>query len=854
MSVAWIALSRDAKSSPEAKILSTHGSDDGDVVVQVSSPTGEVERCWRLVGAKVSVEEAAEVDDSGSKTAAVCCFSVFSRRFVAVSGDRKNLVSWDANLQHVATRALAAIVSDADAGVEKLLPLSHSHNVLVCLSDGSVVAVDANLTGAVANWGAGDASKTVKFAAVLSEGAEDVAKMSDEELKKHKRAIARRRKQSARANASVARPPFEMLVLVTDDGGDEQKHKSTLVDVSNMARVAVLQTIDMTALLGGSGDEDDESEQRQKRKRARKGGKKGKKQTKNTASSSSLLTCAASLDSRSISVVSAQGSWSVVSFPAASSISHRRAFQSTPQVTVSAALSLRNVDSLASCFVSPHGLALVGLQYGAQPDGEDDKRSSQVPLSATLQAIQRQVDNNNNKSDDDDSKELSSTLLTVWDTKFGTVQQAERLPAGFDRVSSDSVAADTAGRRVLVRANDGERHIVSVVTAAAQSGSLLSAIGRLAQSAQFMSTSSAVKMAQPPLLPAFDTNAVWRSSTEASIDSLHEHFDSSIAESHQEEESALAKLVDTTRTKTSKQFHKVFDAFMAKRRRTIRSTRRSHLKRKRSQDSDDDDDDDGDDDEQKRAQQSSSASSWDVSQHFLESVAKRCVASEFWSALDTLVNTNRLSAQSMPELIVRLIECQQTDVIKNVLVHVHDVSEDELVLILQYALDAICDNTVEDEDDSKNDKNKVSSLDHDAESIIHLVLSAPRSDVFLHESLKALTEQQSVVMLRYLHKWLQRYWAHTESFIGRSFRHMRLPSFSQVLEWAMMVVDAHFTRFVLLPECEQIIRDMRHIVCVDHLQLCQGMEGLRGALKHVLKHESVPRPSIGAYSVDYVAL
>jgi len=167
-----------------------------------------------------------------------------------------------------------------------------------------------------------------------------------------------------------------------------------------------------------------------------------------------------------------------------------------------------------------------------------------------------------------------------------------------------------------------------------------------------------------------------------------------------------------------------------------------------------------------------------------------------------------------------------------------------------------------------------------------VAISGGRNDPFLQQVLMTLNDDKLLTFLHYLHRWLHRYWVagstrrfpSTNSSISASTptttqAHSavsRQPTLAQVVDWASLLLDAHFPSLLAFPDRYQsnrfawLLRHIRVLIDEKHILLCTQMETLRGFLDAWLKEKReeksvkskgrVPTPMIEEYSVEILTI
>lgn len=297
-------------------------------------------------------------------------------------------------------------------------------------------------------------------------------------------------------------------------------------------------------------------------------------------------------------------------------------------------------------------------------------------------------------------------------------------------------------------------------------------------------------------------------------------------------------------------------------------------------------------------------SSRDPSQAEVSALVARCLEDcdlGLWSPLRRLLRTRRVSASANPELLPVLIREGQIELLEECLRCVSDISEADLVGILRFVT---CRANVDDLRDFVRGKFRRSHEQPHAptsddticaaavEHFVALLVRAPRNDVFMQRALRKLSAPEVVVLLTVLNRLLHKYAEHfldvpsiarggaggaekQKSKRGRSKSSSgegdaeagtgmevlwhgatpktKVPALGQVIDWARMLIDAHFSQLVLLAKGDAQLRDRvmeLQTLVAEEVGLCEAVSGLRGQLAHVLNKEPLPVAPVPGYSID----
>jgi len=169
-----------------------------------------------------------------------------------------------------------------------------------------------------------------------------------------------------------------------------------------------------------------------------------------------------------------------------------------------------------------------------------------------------------------------------------------------------------------------------------------------------------------------------------------------------------------------------------------------------------------------------------------------------------------------------------------------------------------------------------------AENIMDVAISGGRNDPFLQQVLMTLNDDKLLTFLHYLHQWLHRFWVAgsnrklqpSNSPISSSLSTdvitvHRQPSLAQVVDWASLLLDAHFPSLLAFPTRYEstrfawLLRHIRGLIDDRHILLCTQMETLRGFLDAWLREKGEEKsnkskgratPLIEDYSVEILTI
>lgn len=244
----------------------------------------------------------------------------------------------------------------------------------------------------------------------------------------------------------------------------------------------------------------------------------------------------------------------------------------------------------------------------------------------------------------------------------------------------------------------------------------------------------------------------------------------------------------------------------------------------------------------------------------VRTAVQRCLRDQYWTDLDRLLRTGQVSARSTPELLPTLMAQSQISLLQVCLTQVHDMPEPELIQLVRFLLDRDWEKSPSNGSASKSrrgrDKTRKSAKGEDEaeqsasaasastslakplEEMLWLVVSRPRNDALLLRSLRSLPIVNVVVLLHFFHACLHQEGeglSAGDALDETAGRGGGPPSLAQVLDWTMLLLDAHFASLLVIPSCHSLLRELSRSVG-DHSKVAGLLTPLKGVLAHFQKH------------------
>ncbi|XP_029362913.1 nucleolar protein 11-like [Echeneis naucrates] len=131
--------------------------------------------------------------------------------------------------------------------------------------------------------------------------------------------------------------------------------------------------------------------------------------------------------------------------------------------------------------------------------------------------------------------------------------------------------------------------------------------------------------------------------------------------------------------------------------------------------------------------------------------------------------------------------------------------------------------------------------------LLNEVLQTAYSETFLLPHLKDLSSQHVVLFLQYLQFLYLKY--SQDDF--PQMHGLRSPSLTQIMDWVCLVLDAHFTMLVMIPEAKGLLLNL-HSFVKSQVRLVSELGKIEGSLQE-LKNMKVKK-EVGQYSVEIIEL
>uniref|UniRef100_A0A803YST3 Nucleolar protein 11 n=1 Tax=Meleagris gallopavo TaxID=9103 RepID=A0A803YST3_MELGA len=132
-------------------------------------------------------------------------------------------------------------------------------------------------------------------------------------------------------------------------------------------------------------------------------------------------------------------------------------------------------------------------------------------------------------------------------------------------------------------------------------------------------------------------------------------------------------------------------------------------------------------------------------------------------------------------------------------------------------------------------------------ALLNAVLHSAYSETFLLPHLKGLPAQQAVLFLRYLHYL----YVKCSERINTTLPGVLSPTVSQIMDWMCLLLDAHFTVMVMLPEAKRLLSSMHKFVRAQ-VRFYSELNKIEGSLQELQRIKC--QTDTQAYSIEVLEL
>ncbi|KAM8796960.1 nucleolar protein 11 [Eudromia elegans] len=157
-----------------------------------------------------------------------------------------------------------------------------------------------------------------------------------------------------------------------------------------------------------------------------------------------------------------------------------------------------------------------------------------------------------------------------------------------------------------------------------------------------------------------------------------------------------------------------------------------------------------------------------------------------------------------------------------------------------------CDTTFTKETILKND-GEFCPVGPQRAALLNAILHSAYSETFLLPHLKDLPAQQAVLFLRYLHYL----YVKSSEKINTTLPGVLSPTINQIMDWMCLLLDAHFTVMVMLPEAKGLLSSLHKFVRAQ-VRFYSELNKIEGSLQELQRLKR--QKDTQAYSIEVLEL
>nr|XP_056722872.1 nucleolar protein 11 [Euleptes europaea] len=145
------------------------------------------------------------------------------------------------------------------------------------------------------------------------------------------------------------------------------------------------------------------------------------------------------------------------------------------------------------------------------------------------------------------------------------------------------------------------------------------------------------------------------------------------------------------------------------------------------------------------------------------------------------------------------------------------------------------------------DTSKLCPVGPQKATLLNSILRSAYSETFLLPHLKDLSAEQVILFLQYL----QFLYMKCSEQATTKLPGMFCPTINQIMDWMCLLLDAHFTVVVMLPEAKGLLSSLHKFVRAQ-VHFCSELNKIEGSLKELQKINN-PK-DVGLYSIEVLKL
>ncbi|XP_068762651.1 nucleolar protein 11-like [Montipora capricornis] len=243
-----------------------------------------------------------------------------------------------------------------------------------------------------------------------------------------------------------------------------------------------------------------------------------------------------------------------------------------------------------------------------------------------------------------------------------------------------------------------------------------------------------------------------------------------------------------------------------------------------------------------------------LSQHFVSGVLSRCVYEKrFWARepISKLLKTKCVPPSCSKELLNCIMEKNDLELLKECFENIKGIPEDTVVDCLRHVLRQ--EHTSPKENAAKSLQMEVQGgqmpLEKANFKYLCAILCYKVNDVFLLPCLKKLPFEDVMLLLKFFMCLLERGQPGFQDLID-----CETLTYPQVLDWAGLVLNAHFSQLVISPEAHKLLVRY-HSVVSQQVRTYERLRELEGFLGHFKIKTHLPKADqVGLYTIEELEL
>ena len=224
---------------------------------------------------------------------------------------------------------------------------------------------------------------------------------------------------------------------------------------------------------------------------------------------------------------------------------------------------------------------------------------------------------------------------------------------------------------------------------------------------------------------------------------------------------------------------------------------------------------------------------------------------DFWEPVQTFVKSHYVYSRLLPQLIPLVIKQNQTEVLCDCLLYIHDISEVQLISVIKFVLE----HHRTDDNAFVSESGKKATVEQRKEILLNLCIRRAVNSEFLRPAMSLLKEMEVALLLGFLKDKINGETSlqvdpEQETVFG--VKH-KVPKPDVVLEWVMALLDSQLSTILFSETCSSVLLDLS-LMIREQVAVSKELNTIAGELWNVMNRREGTQQRQGAYSIQRIYL